>query len=67
LPRVITSIYEAFTIKQVVVCGQKGLGYYQIWYLSAQAVAQVLQVIIKLGIFRLLIQLHKLVKVQDTL
>jgi hypothetical protein len=46
LPRVLISIYEAFTMKQVVVCGQKGLGYYQIWYLYAQAVAQMLQVIL---------------------
>ena len=39
LPRVLISIYEAFTIKQMVICGQKGLGYYPIWYLYAQALA----------------------------
>ena len=44
LPRVLISIYEAFTTQQMVICGQKGLGYYHIWYLYAQATAQLLQV-----------------------
>eukprot|EP00092_Neocalanus_flemingeri_P093716 GFUD01119133.1.p1 GENE.GFUD01119133.1~~GFUD01119133.1.p1 ORF type:complete len:246 (-),score=49.89 GFUD01119133.1:20-757(-) len=43
-PRVIISIYEAFTIQKVVNCSQNGLGYYHIWYLYAQSVAQFLQV-----------------------
>ena len=44
MARVLISIYEAFTIKQMIVCGEKGLGYYHIWYLYAQSVAQILQV-----------------------
>ena len=44
IPRVIISIYEAFTIQRMIKCSQKGLGYYHIWYLYGQAVSQFLQV-----------------------
>jgi len=45
LPRVMTSIYEAVTIRSVIQCHKRKRGYLRIWYLYALSTIQFLQVL----------------------
>ena len=58
LPRVVISVYEAFTTQQMVICGKKGRAYYHIWYLYVQLIAQLLQVRAKIKMCSTFAQLY---------
>jgi len=44
LPRILISVIESATIKDVVNCAERGRGFLTIWYLYVQAALQLLQV-----------------------